>query len=276
MTVCTEQSLLEESDGPAVLIENAEGMGAFLIVCDHASNRIPASLGTLGLSETALQSHAAWDPGAYGIGIKLSHLLDAPLIHAGYSRLVYDVNRPPDSSQAIRESSEIYDIPGNHGLTETARQVRVEAIYYPFHAKIAETIDERDARSQRTVLIALHSFTPVYHGQKRDVQLGILHDNDSRFAEAILACAPRFTLLNTDRNRPYGPEDGVTHTLAKHAIPRGLLNVMIEIRNDLIVSEDEQRAIAQTLADMLTSALDSVIDGNVKPIQPGIDDAPSD
>jgi len=276
VTVCSEQSLLKEPDGPAVLTENAEGTGPFLIVCDHASNRIPASLGTLGLSETALQSHAAWDPGAYGIAVKLSRLLDAPLIHAGYSRLVYDVNRPPDSPEAIREASEIYDIPGNHGLSVAARQARVEAIYYPFHAKIAAMIDKRNALSHKTALIALHSFTPVYHSQKRDVQIGILHDADSRFADAIMTCAPRFTSLQTERNKPYGPEDGVTHTLAKHAIPRGLLNVMIEIRNDLIVSEEAQSAIAQTLANMLSSALDSVVADDVKPNQPGVDDAPSD
>lgn len=267
MTDCTEQSLLEEPDGPAVLTENPEGAGPFLIVCDHASNRIPASLGTLGLSGAALQSHAAWDPGAYAIAVNLSRLLDAPLIHAGYSRLVYDVNRPPDSPQAIREASEIYDIPGNRGLSETARRSRVQAIYYPFHAKITAVIDEHSARSQRTVLVALHSFTPVYHGEKRDVQLGILHDTDHRLADAVLACAPRFTSLKTERNRPYGPKDGVTHTLAKHAIPHNLLNVMIEIRNDLIIGEDEQTAIAQTLADMLASALSSVVGGDAKPHQ---------
>jgi predicted N-formylglutamate amidohydrolase len=259
-----------------VLTGNTEGTGPFLIVCDHASNRIPASLGTLGLSETALQSHAAWDPGAYVLALKLARLLDAPLVHAGYSRLVYDVNRPPDSPQAIRETSEVYDVPGNRGLSRSEREARANAVYYPFHEKIAAMIDERRARAQDTVLIDLHSFTPVYHGQQRDVQLGILHDTDSRLADAVLAGASQFTSLKTERNDPYGPQDGVTHTLAKHAIPRGLLNVMIEIRNDLIVSDQEQTAIAQMLANMLASALDRIVTGNVKPLQPGVDDAPSD
>lgn len=276
MTVSTERSLLDELDGPAVLAGNADGAGPFLIVCDHASNRIPASLGTLGLGETALQSHAAWDPGAYETALKLARLLDAPLVHAGYSRLVYDVNRPPDSPQAIRETSEIYDVPGNRGLNQSEREARANAVYYPFHAKIAAMIDERNVRSQDTVLIDLHSFTPVYHGEQRDVQLGILHDTDGRLADAVLAIAPQFTSFKTGRNTPYGPQDGVTHTLAKHAIPRGLLNVMIEIRNDLIVSDEEQTAIARTLANILASALESIVAGSVKPLKPGVDDAPSD
>jgi predicted N-formylglutamate amidohydrolase len=276
VTVSTERSLLDELDGPAVLAGNTEGNGPFLIVCDHASNRVPVSLGTLGLDEAALQSHAAWDPGAYAIALKLARLLDAPLVHAAYSRLVYDVNRPPDSSQAIRETSEIYDVPGNRGLSRSEREARANAIYYPFHARIAAMIDERTARSQDTVLIDLHSFTPVYHGEQRDVQLGILHDVDSRLADAVLTVAPQFTSLKTGRNTPYGPQDGVTHTLAKHAIPRGLLNVMIEIRNDLIAGDDEQTAIAETLAGMLASALESFVAGSVKPLKPGVDNAPSD
>lgn len=276
MTVSTQRLLLDGLDGPAVLAGNTEGNGPFLIVCDHASNRIPASLGTLGLDETALQSHAAWDPGAYETASRLARLLDAPLIHAGYSRLVYDVNRPPDSPQAIRETSEIYDVPGNRGLTQSEREARANAIYYPFHSKIAGIIDERSARKQDTVLVDFHSFTPVYHGERRDVQLGILHDADSRLADALLAAAPQFTPLKTGRNTPYGPQDGVTHTLAKHAIPRGLLNVMIEIRNDLIVSDEEQTAIAETLAGILASALESIVAGSVKPFKPGVDDAPSD
>lgn len=276
MTVYMEQSLLDETDGVPVLTENADGTAPFLIVCDHASNKIPASLGTLGVNEAALQSHAAWDLGAFGIAVKLAHLLDAPLIYTGFSRLVYDVNRPPDSPEAIREASEIYDIPGNHGLSDAERKARIWTIYQPFHAKIDEIIDAREAGSQETVLIALHSFTPVYHGQQRDVQLGVLHDRDRRLADAVLDCAPRFTSLITQRNSPYGPEDGVTHTLARHALPRRLLNVMLEVRNDLISSEENQSVVVEMLSKLMNSALERVNAGNIKSLEPGVGYAPSD
>lgn len=276
MTDRTEQALLAEADGPALHTDNPHGNGLFLIICDHASNRIPSALGTLGLSEEAIQSHAAWDPGAYGLAEKLVSYLDAPLISAGFSRLVYDVNRPPESPQAIRASSEIYDVPGNQHLSEEAREARIKAIYEPYHANIAERIEARTGRGQTTVLISLHSFTRIYHGQERQVQLGILHDADTRLADALLECAPRFTELKIARNEPYGPEDGVTHTLAKHAIPRGLLNVMIEFRNDLITSEEDQCVIAEILAKMLITALEMIVSENVRSTQPGGDDAPSD
>ncbi len=273
--VCAQQSLLAESDGPAVLSENPKGPGPFLIVCDHASNRIPASLGTLGLGHDVLVSHAAWDPGAYGVASKLARLLDAPLVAAAFSRLVYDVNRPPESAEAIRTVSEIYDVPGNLGLTGDQRASRARAVYDPYHAHIAELIEARIARGETTALVAIHSFTPVYHGQKRDVQLGILHDSDPRLADALLECAPRFTALAIARNRPYGPEDGVTHTLAKQAIPRGLLNAMIEIRNDLIASEGEQARIAEALAAMLRCALETAANIEAGTDRPGAADAPS-
>ncbi|MBX2805558.1 MAG: N-formylglutamate amidohydrolase [Hyphomicrobiales bacterium] len=276
MTVRANPLLLDEREGSAVLVENTGGTGPFLIVCDHASNAIPASLDALGLSETALESHAAWDPGAYGIALEMARLLDAPLFRAGFSRLVYDVNRPPDSPEAIRETSEIYDVPGNRGLSQAARQARVEAIYEPYHSRLAALLDERSENARTSVLIAIHSFTPVYHGQEREVQLGVLHDLDSRLADAVLARAPRYTSLKTERNQPYGPTDGVTHTLQKHAVPRGLPNVMIEVRNDLITSESEQTAIAQTLSNILAQALNSVLAENSMPGGAGGNDAPSD
>ena len=275
MTDSADNPLLTSEDGPAVWTENPGGISPVLVVCDHASNRIPKSLGTLNVSADVLASHVAWDPGAYAVALGLAGLLNAPLVASAFSRLVYDVNRPPDSPQAIRAISEIFDIPGNRDLSERARAKRAEAIYAPFHDRIDALITNREARGKPTVLVTVHSFTPVYHGRQREVELGILHDADARLADRLLASAEAGDLI-ARRNEPYGPADGVTHTLVKHAIGRGLLNVMIEIRNDLIVSDEEQTVIAQTLANILASALESIVAGSVKPLKPGVDDAPSD
>ena len=276
VTVCAEPTLLNASDGPAVVTENAEGASPFLIVCDHASNRIPASLGTLGLETEVLESHVAWDPGAYAVTVRLARQLDAPLVSSGFSRLVYDVNRPIESPDATRSVSEIYDIPGNHDLGEAAREARAQALYHPFHDEIAALISARGSRGQPTVLVTLHSFNPVYNGKARDVELGILHDADSRFADCMLLAAAGLTKLKTGRNQPYGPEDGVTHTLVKHAIHRGLLNVMIEIRNDLIREPGDQANMADMVANMLRHAFEAARVGAVEPLEPGGRDAPGD
>lgn len=246
-----------KADAP-VEVRNETGGGPFLLVCEHASNFIPPDYGTLGLDAAALQSHIAWDPGALPVAGELSRLLDAPLVAARISRLVYDCNRPPEAPSAMPEESEIYRIPGNAGLTPEARAARAESIYFPFRDTLARTIDSHEARDGAPAIVTLHSFTPVWRGVARAVEIGILHDDDSRLADAMLAIADEGDKggggLVVRRNEPYGPRDGVTHTLREHALPRGLPNVMIEIRNDLIRTPADARTMAGRLAGWLDAA----------------------
>lgn len=264
MSVQAYHELLEADDGPAVLTWNPEGASPLLFVCDHASNRIPRALGALGLAPDVLQSHIAWDPGAIEVARRLAEAFDAVLVWAGFSRLIYDVNRPPESPEAMRATSEIYDIPGNSQLSAQQREARIEAIYRPFHERIDGLIRARADSGRQTVLVTVHSFTPLYLGARREVELGILHDEDARLADAMLRRAFQVTSLITRRNEPYSPADGVTHTLVRHALPRRLLNVMLEIRNDLIRTAASQSYIAAMLAAMLRAALQSLA------VSPGI------
>lgn len=239
-----------------VELRNGDGPGPFLIVCEHASNFIPPEYGNLGLDTTALASHIAWDPGAFPVAEEMAALLDSPLLGQTVSRLLYDCNRPPDEPSAVPAASEVYRIPGNEGLSQAERAERAELFYLPFRAALAGLIDRRIAEEgPRPVLVTVHSFTPVFHGVRRDVEIGILHDSDARLADAMLAQAGEHSGFVVRLNEPYGPEDGVTHTLREHALPRSLLNVMIEIRNDLIVSQETRNAMAERLAVWLTAAL---------------------
>ncbi|KQS72608.1 N-formylglutamate amidohydrolase [Rhizobium sp. Leaf371] len=248
-------ALLTVEDGAPVALENAEAGSRIVLVCEHASRRLPQRLGTLGLSPEALESHIAWDPGALAVCRILMQALDATLIYQRFSRLVYDCNRPPDSPSAMPARSEIFDIPGNAGLSAAERLARTEAIYSPFRKGLSELIKTRVANHRPPVIVTLHSFTPIWHGQPRDVEVGILHDSDSRLADAFLKDAARDEDFVTRRNEPYGPQDGVTHTLIEHGLHNGLLNVMIEIRNDLIASKDGQRVLAGYIGDHLGKAL---------------------
>jgi predicted N-formylglutamate amidohydrolase len=110
----------------------------------------------------------------------------------------------------------------------------------------------------------MHSFTPVYKGTQRQVEIGLLHDSDSRLADAMLELAPTQTGCVVRRNEPYGPQDGVTHTLKEHALPKTLPNVMIEVRNDLIQTEGQQRDMAILLAEWVRVACDRVEDTSCK------------
>ena len=234
---------------------NPAGAGDFLIVCEHASKRIPASFGGLGLTAAALASHIAWDPGALAVAETMFARLDATLVAQRFSRLLYDCNRPPDSPASVPAVSEIYEIPGNTGLSAADRQARADRFYLPFRRTLADCIERRVKSGRPPVIVTVHSFTPVYKGVRREVELGILHDTDTRLADALLEGAGAGTDLVIRRNEPYGAADGVLHTLIEHGVSRGLLNVMLEIRNDLIADRASQTEMAEWLSRRLTRAL---------------------
>ncbi|MEO0544211.1 MAG: N-formylglutamate amidohydrolase [Pseudomonadota bacterium] len=243
-----------ETHEPQVI--NPTGSHRIVLICEHASNRVPDRFSRLGLDDAALQAHIAWDPGAFETAHRMSEILDAPLVYSTVSRLVYDCNRPPEATSAIPEKSETTDIPGNRNLSAEAWQQRVDAYYKPFEALVNNVIENRP---NDTVLVTIHSFTPNYFGKKRDVEIGILHDRDRRLADAILDIADEEHIA---RNEPYGPEDGVTHTLKHHALSRDLLNVMIEVRNDLITTPRQCEAMAGKLVSWLDTSLVSMQKGN--------------
>ena len=247
--------ILAEMDGPAVAVENATAAGPVVLVCEHASRDLPASAGDLGLSPEALASHIAWDPGALAVARQLRDRLDALLIFQRFSRLLYDCNRPPESPAAMPVKSEVYQIPGNVDLTVAERYARTAAFYVPFHDRISTELQLRTASGRPSVLVTVHSFTPVYFGERRAVEIGILHDDDSRLADMMLTEAASGP-YRVARNEPYGPVDGVTHSLRLHALPYGHQNVMIEVRNDLIDNDQGQREVADYLAHLITHALE--------------------
>lgn len=255
--VLAQLRVLSEADGECVAVERHSGASPWLIICEHASRLLPVCFGTLGLSEDALSSHIAWDPGALAVARGISQALDATLVYQRFSRLIYDCNRPPESPGAMPEKSEVYEIPGNATLSDADKQARSEALYIPFHDAIRALIRDRKAQGQETIIVTVHSFTPVYHGKNRAVEIGILHDDDSRLADGMLAAAAETSHYKVERNEPYGPLDGVTHTLVLHGLSNGLRNVMIEVRNDLIADPAGQGVVAGYLTRLLQQSLDA-------------------
>ena len=248
--IAKQQANGEDFLGETVQTVNPNGSSSVVLICEHASRDIPPEFQNLGLSLEASKSHAAWDPGAMAVAQHLSKILDAVLIASTVSRLVYDCNRPPDAADAMSARSELVDVPGNVDLSQNERAERIRLYYEPFRKMLAE----RTAQTDTAIVVTVHSFTPIYYGKKREVEIGVLHDTDARLADAMLECSAQHTLANVQRNQPYGPQDGVTHTLKEHAIPHGYLNVMLEIRNDLIGTAAEQRAMADMIAGWIADA----------------------
>ncbi|WP_328805915.1 N-formylglutamate amidohydrolase [Salipiger abyssi] len=229
-----------------------------VVVCEHASNHFPEAFGTLGLGEDARRAHVAWDPGALGVARAMAAELNADLVAGSVSRLIYDCNRPPEAPSACPDRSERFEIPGNCTLSETDKAARVAAVYTPFRKALATLMQARG----QGVLVTVHSFTPVYQGAPRDCEIGILHDRDSRLADALLSEWPGDAPWHASRNEPYGPGDGVTHTLVEHGIARGWPNVMLEIRNDLIASEATQSQAGRFLARRIALAMPALNGGD--------------
>ena len=246
----------EDRDKAAsVEVINANGRAPIVLVCEHASSHIPSEFKNLALGEDTLHSHIAWDPGALAVAKRLAKILDAPLVAQKVSRLLYDCNRDPSAPDAVPAKSEIYSIPGNFELSSDDIAARTAQFYVPFKSTLSDVIAKKVQENKPLALVTIHSFTPVYFGKPRLVELGILHDSDSRLADEILGILRAESELEAQRNQPYGPEDGVTHTLIEHGVKNGMLNVMIEIRNDLIVEESAQHEMAELLASVLSKAL---------------------
>lgn len=246
-----------QGDAIPPVIDNAQAASRVILVCEHASRVIPTAWGTLGLTAEQQAAHIAWDPGALAVAQGLSSRLDAVLVHAQASRLVYDLNRAPDQRGAMAIRSEDQDIPGNRGLTAADRMLRTAALYLPFHDTLHGVIAARIAAGRAPVVVTIHSFTPVWFGTPRAVEFGVIHDEDPTLARAILDRAGA-TGMDCRLNEPYSAADDVTHTLRLHATPYRLPNAMLEIRNDLIATPAACAAMAETLAPVIAGAVASL------------------
>lgn len=246
---------MSENGESSVLVSNAQGRSPFVLVCDHASRRIPEQYGTMGLSETERASHIAWDPGALPVSQKLRDMLDAPLVESTVSRLVIDANRDLTAPDLIWTLSEATRIPANEGLSAGERQYRIETYHRPYHAAIERVLRDRAATGRESALVCVHSFTPVFLGVHRPWPIGLIHGRDQGFTAAFrdaLAAANPGLLIGW--NEPYAALNGVTLTLEKHGDGRGIDATMIELRNDEIASAEGVSLWASRIAVALREA----------------------
>jgi predicted N-formylglutamate amidohydrolase len=228
-----------------------------IVVCDHASRRIPESLGSLGVPDKVLDEHIAWDIGAAGVAHRLARDLGASEVVAGYSRLVVDLNRSLRDRSAIPEISDGVLVPGNLGLEETHRELRIGSIYLPYHNAIDQLVRQVSTPETQPVFIAVHSFTPLVSRLARPWHIGVLWDKDSRVAVRLLASLRRHDDICVGDNEPYSGRHAADYTIDHHAEAQGLAHAAIEVRQDLIDTEAGQQRWADRLADVLGPLLES-------------------
>lgn len=250
MHACTESTELGLYTRPAYNLIREDSPHPLILVCEHASRYIPAALNNLGLDETAAQEHIAWDIGALQLAEQLSEQLGATLLSANYSRLLIDLNRPRHAADSIPAQSEIYQVPGNRELDEVTREYRRQMLFKPFHARLQTLIDERIAHGQPVRVVGIHSFTPVYYGQPRTLEAGVLFGQAKAYAQRLLDGLEAHP-LKVAGNQPYRIDPLGDMTVPVHGDARGLDSVLIEVRNDLLRSPEAVSRWAGYLAPLL-------------------------
>lgn len=247
--------LLGPDDPAPYTVIDAAGKPSAVLLCDHASNAIPAALDNLGLDGEVRQRHIAWDIGAAEVTRQLAAMLSAPAVLAGYSRLVVDCNRSPDDPTSMRQISDGVIVPGNRTLDASARARRAESCFWPYHRKVAETIERVASRGVEPAIISVHSCTPSMKGVHRPWHIGVLSNRDRRMADLLIAELSRDPDLCVGDNKPYSGLDPHGYTIEAHALPAGRPNVLLEIRQDLVATSDGAREWAGRIGRALAAVL---------------------
>lgn len=250
-----------QGDADVAYVVAPHGLSPMLLVCDHASNAVPAALSRLGLTAAQLDDHIAWDIGAAALTRALAKRLNATAVLAGYSRLVIDCNRAPDALDLVAAVSDGIAVPANCELTLAERTSRLDHYHAPYHQQIEALLSDAARPVPVYAIVSIHSFTPHMNGHSRPWQLGILFDEDDRLAQEIYAQCSSEDGFVVGLNQPYAPSDGVYYTLTRHAVSRNLAAVMLEVRNDLLRSPVAIEYQAERLAGWLAQALLALTDG---------------
>ena len=271
--------LLTKADPAPFRIENQKGKAQCLIVCDHASNRIPEALGTLGLSKKDREKHIAWDPGTEVIGRYLSEQLDAPAYFSTFSRIVVDVNRGANSPECMRETYDHVPVPGNTNLSRAEKKQRIDEIFNPYHKNLAKQVQRFLKKKRVPMIISVHSFTPEMDGYRRPWHIGILWNKEDDIALKLVdnLRAQNPTMI-VGENEPYSlkAENLTKNTIGTHAESKGLPYVIVEFRQDLVKTKRDALkwgkifldAMAPILADPDTYRLYRARVGKAAPKKP--------
>lgn len=227
-------------------IQQAPDKPSITICCEHGGQRRPAHWVLTPPEERIFQDHWGWDPGASALSLGLAKTLGADAIIGNWSRLVADLNRPPEHSELCRERAEDIDLSFNQGLSATQRRARVDGIHAPYHQALDQLLHERRPR----LLLSVHSFTPVFMGpdgpQVRQVELGVLFDDNDALAQELIQ-ALGGSALKVAANEPYSGKLGMIYSAQRHGRAHALPYLELEVRADLLATPDKLARVTEAL-----------------------------
>ncbi len=244
-------SILAEYEQPPFEIVNRHGTARAVITCDHASNQIPDSLNLLGLGDKELAQHIAYDLGCADLSRRLSEILDAPLILGNFSRLVVDLNRHLNDPSSISETSDNIPVPGNRNISHQHAAQRIEELFVPYHNALAALLADVHAVHGVPLIIAVHSFTPVFANFERPWHIGVLWNLDERIAHPLIERLRRHAEICVGDNQPYHAKEPVGYGMDVHAESNGYPHALLEIRQDLLANKEGTDRWAELLGHEL-------------------------
>lgn len=242
------------TDLPYRLVNEA-GPAPMVIICDHASNRVPAGYGDLGLPAASFERHIAWDIGAAGISEILARRFNAPAILATVTRLFIDCNRQFEDPGLAPAVSDGIEVPANRDLPPDEHTKRWRTYHQPYHAAIAQAIDRQLASGRDPLLLSIHSMTPNLRGQARPWQIAVCWDGDQRLSTPMLAALRKRPGIVVGDNEPYRLDPAEDYSVPHHATRRGLRHLQIEFRQDEVADTAGQKRWAALFGDCLDEVL---------------------
>lgn len=233
---------------------NPDAQSGIILLCDHATNHIPSGYDNLGLEPSLLEEHIAYDIGAEDVTRKICEMMGVPAVLGPVSRLLIDCNREPGRSSMIPTESDGIVIPANSDLSESAINARMDAYYYPFHDACEKLIARHLDAGLTPLLVAVHSFTPQMGDEERPWHVGFLWNQDPRLAQAMIGLLERETDLVIGDNLPYSGKD-LYYTMQRHGADHGIPQTTLEIRQDLVDTDEKTTQWAALIADVLDECM---------------------
>ncbi len=246
--------LLTAKDKPAFSVIHPNQVDTpILLLCDHASNDVPLKLNGLDIDQAYFERHIAYDIGAADLTIQLAQRLHATAVLAGFSRLVMDANRFLSADTAMPELSDGVEIRGNLALSKSDALLRIEELFVPYHHAIAQQAARISALFSSPLIVAIHSFTPVFKGFERPWDIGIVWEGKNEIAKELIQYLRDNTDYSIGDNEPYHACDPLGYTMRTHAQSKGIPNLMFEVRQDLVTTAAGQRHFSKVLAQAITA-----------------------
>ncbi len=247
----SEAARSEAARSEAARIIGEPGSGPLVIICEHACNHVPTPLTVSARDRPWLDTHWGIDIGAAEVSRQVLAATGGVGVLSQFCRLVCDPNRAPADPTLILPRVEDHPLSFNQGLTAAERQRRIDTFHTPYHQAVEATIE---AHGDRPLLISMHSFTPVWRGRRRQLDVGVLFEDCEEASRALAGRLANLDLL-TQLNEPYSAMNGMAYSVTRHGRRFGLEHIELEINQRLLGTPDGIARISALVAEALEPLL---------------------